>query len=100
MIGPEPRRSWMCAAFRKPCNMLRPGTRYRVIRRFVDHDHDEHPAGELWTYLGYNFLTYDDGLSLFVSLDDSQEWHIRMQLREDEQEDIVREFRRYVQPVE
>ncbi len=99
MIGPEPRGSWMCAAFRKPYDMLRPGVQYRVVRSFTDYDRDEHAPGEIWIYLGYNFLPYDDGLSLFVSVNGEQEWHIRMQLRDDEQDGIVRELSRYLQPV-
>ena len=65
-------------------------------KTFRDYDKDEHLAGESWTYLGYNFLPYDDGLSLFVSLDGEREWHIRMQWRAEEQGVILDHFSEYV----
>ena len=68
---------------------LEPGARYAVIVPFVDHDRDRHEIGESWTFLGHNFLPYDDGLSLFVSLDGEQEWHIRLQWRPEEQADVI-----------
>src|SRR5690606_15598829 len=49
---------------------LHAGHRYRVIRGFRDFDGDEHPPGERWIFHGSSFLPYDDGLSLFVSIDD------------------------------
>jgi len=76
--------------------MLHPGHSYRVTQAFRDYDGTIHPLGEQWTYLGYNFLPYDDGLSLFVSLDGEQEWHIRMQLRPEEQGPIVHDLSLYV----
>ena len=33
--------------------------RYEVVRAFTDYDGDEHPPGESWTYLGYNFVPYE-----------------------------------------
>jgi hypothetical protein len=75
---------------------LLPGKHYEVRRAFVDYDGGEHPVGEHWTFLTYNFLPYDDGLSLFVSLDGQQEWHIRLQDREEEQRGIVSELQSYV----
>jgi len=61
------------------------GRQYRVLEPFKDHDGDVHPAGETWVFLGYAFAPYDDGLSLFVSTDGDQEWHIRMQCRPEQQ---------------
>jgi hypothetical protein len=48
----------------------RAGCRFVVAEAFTDYDGDVHPAGESWTFLTHNFLPYDDGLSLIVSLDD------------------------------
>ena len=72
------------------------GKRYRVVKEFTDFDREVHPVGEEWTYVGTAFLPYDDGRSLFVSLDGEREWHIRMQDREEEQRDILDNFASYV----
>lgn len=77
---------------------MEPGKRYRVIKAFTDFDRQEHPAGEEWTYLGTAFLPYDDGRSLFVSLDGARQWHIRMQDRTEEQGPILDRFHEYVGP--
>lgn len=75
---------------------LEPGGRYRVVRDFHDYDDDLHPAGEEWIFLGANFLPYDDGRSLFVSLDGEHEWHIRMQDRPGAQAHILQDLRSYI----
>jgi hypothetical protein len=92
MYGPEPMGHW--SGLEAPnCGrdhqMLKSGRRYRVTQSFTDYDGDVHPVGEEWTYLGYSFLPYDDGLSWFVSLDGAGEWHIRMQWREEEQAPVI-----------
>lgn len=71
------------------------GRRYRVIKAFKDYDQDPHPVGEEWTFLGCNFLPYEDGWSWFVSLDGEHEWHIRLQERGGEQWDILQNVRAY-----
>lgn len=75
---------------------MQPGKRYRVIKPFKDFDGQEHPAGEEWTYIGTAFLPYDDGRSIFVSLDGEREWHIRMQDRAEEQGPVLDRFQDYV----
>lgn len=77
---------------------LEPGKRYRVIKAFKDFDGQKHPVGEEWTYLGTAFLPYDDGRSIFVSLDGEREWHIRMQDRAEEQGPILDSLHEYVGP--
>lgn len=72
------------------------GKRYRVVKAFIDFDKAEHPVGEAWTYIGTAFLPYDDGRSLFVSVDGEKEWHIRMQDREEEQRYILDNLSEYV----
>ncbi len=75
---------------------LQPGRRYEVVKAFTDFDRREHPVGETWTYVGTAFLPYDDGRSIFVSLDGDREWHIRMQDRPEEQAPILDHLRDYV----
>ncbi len=78
--------------------ILVPGHTYRVVKPFQDFDRHSHLPDETWIFLGYSFLPYDDGLSLFVSsLDGEQEWSIRMQLRAEEQQDIMQCFDKYVE---
>ena len=93
MLGPRPPATWT-GRHRHPSaqsyGALKPGHTYEVRAAFVDHDGSEHAVGERWLFLGYSYLPYDDGLSLFVSLDGHHEWHIRLQDREEEQGAIVR----------
>jgi len=63
----------------EPYRHLQPGVRYRVLEAFEDFDGDAHAVGESWIFMGSNYLPYHGGLSLFISLDGTQEWHIRMQ---------------------
>jgi hypothetical protein len=62
----------------------------------VDFDGDTHSRGEEWTFLGASFLPHEDGLSLFVSLDGSREWHIRMQWRDEAQGAVLDALSRYL----
>ncbi|UAJ12678.1 DUF3601 domain-containing protein [Glacieibacterium megasporae] len=75
------------------------GGRYVVAAPFADFDGDVHPIGEAWTFLGAAFLPYEDGQSLFVSLDGEREWHIRLQWRTEAQGETLDHFDAYVQPV-
>jgi len=75
---------------------MAPGKRYRVVKAFKDFDGGIHPIGEEWTYIGTAFLPYDDGRSIFVSVDGEREWHIRMQDREEEQRGILDALHEYV----
>jgi hypothetical protein len=96
MIGPQPKGHWTSRLQRQPFKHLAVGKRYRVTKEFVDFDGDLHPSGESWTFLGQNFLPYDDGLSLFVSLDGEREWHIRMQWRPEAQAAIIDDLESHV----
>ena len=73
------------------------GHKYKVIREFVDYDEDKHPVGETWTFLGCSFLPYDDGLSLFVTFNGKQEWHLRMQWRKEAQANVLDALSEYIQ---
>lgn len=98
MRGPEPPGFWTgpdAARRAAPFAFLVPGKRHRVIAEFRDHDGDRHPAGEEWTFLGHSFLPHEDGMSLFVSLDDRGEWLIPLQWRAESQAAILDAPERY-----
>ena len=78
MHGPKPKGYWRNASNSGPYSSLSPGVRYTVLRSFVDVDGAEHAIGETWTFCGWNYSAYHNGLSLFVSLDGEQEWHCRL----------------------
>ena len=48
---------------------LIPGQSYGVIPPCTDYDGVIHPAGESWRFVGKNFLSYEDGLSLLIEWD-------------------------------
>ena len=97
MVGPRPAGFW--SSHSDACwKSLRAGGRYRVWREFVDFDGTVHPVGEVWTFLGGSFLPYEDGHSWFVSLDDAQEWHIRLQCRPGTQAAIINDWEAFVVP--
>ncbi|BCW88867.1 hypothetical protein sos41_20110 [Alphaproteobacteria bacterium SO-S41] len=95
--GPKPAGHWTHGFAGEPYRHLQPGHAYRVAAEFTDYDGDVHPAGESWTYLSKNYLPYDGGLSLFVSLDGMQEWHIRMQ--DQDQAEILHHLDSYIAAV-
>lgn len=99
MHGPQPAGHWSAGAQRSH-QFLVAGRRYRVVRPFTDYAGAPHPAGEEWTFLGSAFLPYEDGLSWFVSLDGTREWHIPMQWRDDAQGPIIDALSTYVQPIQ
>ena len=98
MEGPEPQGQWTSRLGPRDFQGLRAGQRYAVVRAFTDYDGDLHPVGETWTFLSHSFLPYEDGLSLFVSLDGTREWHLRMQWRPEQQAAIIDKLPSYVQP--
>ena len=101
MYGPCPKGHWSAnAGLRLPHRHLTPGRRYRVARAFTDYDGHRHEAGETWTFLGASFSPHEDGQSLFVSLDGSQEWDIRLQWRPETQGAVLDALGDFIQPVE
>ena len=99
MYGPRPRGSWTSLSAPncgRNYDFLVAGARYRVIKEFADNDGQVHSVGDEWTFLGYSYQRHDEGLSLFVSYDGEQEWHIPMQLSAKEQGPIVDYLSEYV----
>ncbi len=72
------------------------GQKYRVIKPFVDFDQIIHPVGETWTFVMTNFLPYDDGLTLHL-IRDNINIAYRLQWREEEQAEIIENFKDYVE---
>ncbi|HUH23549.1 MAG TPA: DUF3601 domain-containing protein [Brevundimonas sp.] len=97
MYGPKLRGHWTQSLKCEPFKHLKPGAAYVVARAFTDYDGTLHPAGEEWIHLGHNFLPYDDGLSLFVSMNGGDEWQIRLQWRDTEQGPIIDSLQTYIE---
>ena len=77
---------------------LSQGQKYKVIKPFIDFDKIVHPMGETWIFITTNFLPYDDGLTLHVQAENSlDEIVYRLQWREEEQAEIIENFRDYVE---
>jgi hypothetical protein len=75
------------------------GQKYRVVKDFFDYDKILHPVGETWTFAGTNFLPYDDGLTLFVTIDKfPKQLSYRFQWRQEEQASIIENFIEFVEP--
>jgi Domain of unknown function (DUF3601) len=74
---------------------LIPGQKYKVIKEFTDYDKIIHPAGEKWTYVGTNFLPYEDGLTLHAIKDNIPVIY-RLQWRSDQQAGIIENFKEFV----
>ena len=89
MYGPKPTGFWTRKAVPSAYRHLRPGRRYVVARAFIDFDGHEHPVGETWWFLDWNYSTYHSGLSLFVSLDGEQEWHVQMEDLDGGQKEVI-----------
>ena len=98
MTGPLPHGHWRDAWENSADEFqgLRRRRWYRVVKEFSDFDGDVHPEGETWLFLGHNFLPYEDGLSLFISLDGHQEWHIRMRWTSEDQGLVIDAMQQYL----
>ena len=76
---------------------LRRGEKYRVLREFSDHDGVPHAVGEIWEFIGSNFVPYHDGLSLFAIID-GQEQQVRLQWIQEEQGALIEALDEYLEP--
>lgn len=81
MFGPRPAGFWTshdAPNAGRAFQHLVAGQRYRIARPFLDFDGDTHRVGDEWVFCGFSFLPVESGLSLFVSGDGEQEWHLRL----------------------
>ena len=99
MYGPRESGFWSKGTdLKRTFEFLKAGGRYKVCKRFADFDGDLHMPGEEWTFLGSSFAPHEDGLSLFISLDGSREWQIRMMWRPEAQGRVIDELASYLKP--
>lgn len=73
---------------------MEPGREYVIIRAFTDFDGAERAVGERWTFRGYDFLPYDDGLTLFTDPGPG----VRLQWRREAQAEIIENLGAYIAP--
>ena len=102
MFGPQPAGFWsrhVATGHGSQHQFLVAGRRYRVTREFADFDGMLHPLGEEFTFLGYAFLPYEDGMSFFISLDGVSEWLLPLQWRAETQGAVLSFLRDYLEPV-
>jgi len=100
MYGPEKLGHWSISEAvnsGRDYQFLTAGRSFVVVKPFRDFDGDLHETGEKWAFLGYSFLPYEDGLSWFVSLDGTNEWHIRLKLTDDEQGEVINSLYDYIE---
>jgi Domain of unknown function (DUF3601) len=74
---------------------LKQGKSYRVIKEFIDYDHQVHPVGETWFFDRTDYVPYHSGLSLFV-IENGSGTQYRFQDVEEEQAELLRTFMNYV----
>lgn len=71
------------------------GREYMIVKSFRDFDGAERSAGERWVFKGYDFLPYDDGLTLFTDPGPN----VRLQWRRESQADIIDNLGDYIRAV-
>jgi Domain of unknown function (DUF3601) len=77
---------------------LIPGQKYKVIKSFIDYDRHVHEVGNTWTFVETNFLPYEDGLTVHIRLDNNPKVLLfRLQWRQEEQANIIENFRDFVE---
>jgi hypothetical protein len=80
---------------------LIPGRKYSVIKPFKDYDGHVHQPGQTWTFVETNFLPYEDGLTVHLTLDGNPKLLLfRLQWRPEQQADIIENFLQYVEACE
>ena len=65
------------------------GQRYRVAQPFDDFTGRTHPTDEISTFVSWNYLPYDDVLTLFFERDDGSQVVIQLQDRPEAQREVV-----------
>ncbi len=99
MYGPKPAGFWTGHASTEPYRCLIPGKQYVVKVSFDDFDEHTHVPDETWTFLGWSYLPYDNGLSLFVSFDGENEWVIPLSCRPEDQGAVNDSLDTYLQEI-
>ncbi|MDJ0365928.1 DUF3601 domain-containing protein [Hymenobacter sp. H14-R3] len=74
---------------------LTPGQRYCVVREFIDYNYQTHPVGETWVFERTNFVPYEDGLTVYVSIG-GRPVAYRLQWRPEEQAALIENFTTFV----
>lgn len=82
-----------------PCQIgsryLLPGIQYTVVREFRDVSGNTHPAGETWTFLGWN-LSRGYANQFIVRSDSGAESMFSLSYRQQEQSVVLANFENYV----
>jgi hypothetical protein len=89
MIGPLPPGTYTGPHCEARWEDLTAGKSFLVVKDFIDSDQDVHPVGEFWKLLGCTYNQYEEVLSLFVTFDNKQEWHIPLRHSPDQQGVII-----------
>jgi hypothetical protein len=79
---------------KEPFKHLIPGKHYKIIKTFKDYDGKPYQPGKIYTYLGNDFLPYDDGLTLHFS-QSGEVVAVRLQWREEAQKEIIEGLEHY-----
>jgi hypothetical protein len=74
---------------------MTPGREYMIVQSFVDYDGVLRSAGERWVFKGYDFLPYEDGLTLFTDPGPG----VRLQWRPESQGEIIERLGDYLRAV-
>ncbi|WP_110955905.1 DUF3601 domain-containing protein [Anaerosinus massiliensis] len=100
MIGPKELGFWSnlkAVNIGTERGILAKGKTYRVIKDFIDADGTTHKPGETWVFLAYSFLSYDNGLQWFITIDHRQEWAIPLWLDDLQQQQVDRNLANYIE---
>ncbi|MBX7249056.1 MAG: DUF3601 domain-containing protein [Caulobacteraceae bacterium] len=74
---------------------MTPGREYMIVRSFTDVDGRLRSAGERWVFKGYDFLPYEDGLTLFTEPGPG----VRLQWRSEAQGEVIDNLADYIRAI-
>jgi hypothetical protein len=77
---------------------LKPGQYYRVECDFRDNEGRRHQAGQLWLYRSYDFLPYEDGLTLHFMTEQGDDLQVRLQDRADAEQPVIKNLEMLLAP--
>ncbi len=96
MNGPYPKGTYR--RYNNTFRHLYPNKVYRVQRSFIDFDNHMHAEGEEWAFRGACYIAQEDGISLFIEIDNC-EWNIPLKWSEGYQLDVIENISSYVTSV-